>query len=268
MDSRRRQKWDNYRRSQNKRPPRGSTKVECISFCQKEVGMFSLWLSLREVFSSGELRMNFSLYYFGSWQPTVPSWEKEFCKVVGSLDWETLLQMKRFMHLYENVIKWNDSAGEEALSNAKKRFWAKINGLPCDISLPDPDLYIDKIDWDSEVDPQMQSDIEFEPMISNVDEDHDPVVIFGDSLLPNQEYSVTGWGDDEENFKVPAKSSSANHGDPWEQNWGNSFDNGGLQLDGQIIVTMLGNWVTEVDPPDICRGMQVAGIITGLGTAQ
>ncbi|KAK4412906.1 hypothetical protein Salat_2937800 [Sesamum alatum] len=184
MDSRRRQKWDSYRRSQNKRPPRGS------------------------------------------WQPTVPSWEKEFCKVVGSLDWETLLQMKRFMHLYENVIKWNDSAGEEALSQAKKRFWAEINGLPCDISLPDPDLYIDKIDWDSAVDPQMQSDIEFEPMISNADEDHDPVVIFGDSLFPNQAYSVTGWGDDEENFKVPAKSSSANHGDPWEQNWGNSFDKG------------------------------------------
>ncbi|KAL0453158.1 UNVERIFIED_CONTAM: hypothetical protein Slati_1293900 [Sesamum latifolium] len=220
MDSRRRQKWDNYRRSQNKRRH----------------------------------------------APTVPSWEKEFCKVVGSLDWETLLQMKRFMHLYENVIKWNDSAGEEALSNAKKRFWAEINGLPCDISLPDPDLYIDKIDWDSEVDPQMQSDIEFEPMISNAEKDHDPVVIFGDSLLPNQEYSVTGWGDDEENFKVPAKSSSANHGDPWEQNWGSSFDNG-LQLDGQIIVTMHGNWVTEVDQPDTRRGMQVAGIITGLGTA-
>ncbi|KAI3471336.1 hypothetical protein Pfo_030701 [Paulownia fortunei] len=184
MESRRRQKWDNYRRSQNKRPPRGS------------------------------------------WQPAVPSWEKEFCKVVGSLDWETLLQMKKFMHLYENVIKWNDSAGEEAFSNAKKRFWAEINGLPCDISLPDPDLYIDEIDWDSEIDPELLPDLEFESMISNADEDHDPVVIFGDSLLPNQAYSLTGWGDDEENFKVPANSYSANHGAPWEQNWGNSFDNG------------------------------------------
>ncbi|KAK6124657.1 hypothetical protein DH2020_041597 [Rehmannia glutinosa] len=59
-------------------------------------------------------------------------------------------------------------------------------------------------------------------MISNADEDHDPVVIFGDSLFPNQAYSLTGWGDEEENFKVAANSSSANHG----ENWGNSFDNG------------------------------------------
>lgn len=131
--------------------------------------------------------------------------------------------MKKFIHLYENVLNWNDSAGRDAFSDAKRRFWAEINGLPCDISLPDPDLYIDSIDWDSRIDPEQLLD----PIVITEDEDHDPVVIFGDSLLPNETYSQAGWGDDEDNFKVPANSSSANHGAaPWEQNWGDSFENG------------------------------------------
>lgn len=131
--------------------------------------------------------------------------------------------MKKFVHLYEDVIKWDDSAGEEAFSNAKKRFWAEVNGFNCDISLPNPDLYIDKIDWDSESDP----DLELEPLNSNGNEDHDPVVIFGDSLFPN---SVAGWGDDDENFKVPTNSSSGNHPPPFVENWGNSFDNSGATV--------------------------------------
>ncbi|KAG8367860.1 hypothetical protein BUALT_Bualt16G0116500 [Buddleja alternifolia] len=157
----------------------------------------------------------------GSWQPTMPSWEKEFCRTVGSLDWETLLQMKKFMHLYDNVIKWNDSAGEEAFSNAKKRFWAEINGLSCDIPLPDPDLYIDEINWDSEIDQEFHD----MPVVSNTEEYyHEPVVIFGDSLVQNQEFSTTGWGDDEENLKGPAIYSSVDHFNSWEENWGDSFD--------------------------------------------
>ncbi|KAG8362715.1 hypothetical protein BUALT_BualtUnG0048500 [Buddleja alternifolia] len=125
----------------------------------------------------------------GSWQPTMPSWEKEFCRTVGSLDWETLLQMKKFMHLYDNVIKWNDSAGEEAFSNAKKRFWAEINGLSCDIPLPDPDLYIDEINWDSEIDQEFHD----MPVVSNTEEYyHEPVVIFGDSLVQIKNFPPRG----------------------------------------------------------------------------
>ncbi|KAH6819351.1 hypothetical protein C2S51_002954 [Perilla frutescens var. frutescens] len=150
----------------------------------------------------------------GFWQPTVPAWEKEFCKVVGSMDWETLMHMKKFMHFYDNVIEWNDSAGEEAFSNAKKRYWAKKKGLSCNISLPDPDLYIDKINWDSEIDPEL-SDVESLSMSSKTEEDHDPVVIFGDSATPNQVLPPTGWGDDEENFVAPATRPSANYVDPW-----------------------------------------------------
>ncbi|XP_073277526.1 uncharacterized protein [Primulina huaijiensis] len=156
------------------------------------------------------------------WQPVVPSWEKEFCKVVGSLDWDTLLQMKKFTHLYDNVINWNDSAGEEAFFNAKKRFWATKNGLPCDISLPDPDAYIDRIDWDINIDPEPLPDL---VVLPNEVENHDPVIIFGDALIANQAFSSSGWGDIEENVNVPADYSFGNHGDPWEQNWGNSYSN-------------------------------------------
>ncbi|XP_062018522.1 uncharacterized protein LOC133734973 [Rosa rugosa] len=46
-------------------------------------------------------------------------------------------------------MQWNDSAAEEAFNCAEKRFLDKIDGLPCNIPLPDPDAYIHKIDWSS-----------------------------------------------------------------------------------------------------------------------
>ncbi|KAM1008328.1 hypothetical protein FF1_004756 [Malus domestica] len=69
------------------------------------------------------------------------------------------------MSLYNNIVEWNDSAGEEAFNNAKNRFWAEMNGLipRSDISLPDPDMYIDDIDWRSScnnIDPQLILDLE------------------------------------------------------------------------------------------------------------
>lgn len=157
------------------------------------------------------------LMFTGSWQPTVPSWEKAFCKVVGSLDWEIILDMKRFVHLYDNVVKWNDSAGEEAFHDAKKRFLAKIRGLPCDISLPNPDLYIDEVDWDSEVDPELLLDLEREYSIPDASENHETVVIFGDSLYSNEAFSAAGWGENEDNFMKATNLSSNNPENPREK---------------------------------------------------
>ncbi|KAL3533694.1 hypothetical protein ACH5RR_007215 [Cinchona calisaya] len=173
----------------------------------------------------------------GSWQPTVPSWEKTFCKVVGSLDWETILEMKKFAYLYDNVVKWDDSAGEEAFHNAKKRFLANMRGFPCDMALPDPDLYIDKVDWDSKVDTDLLSDLEHKYVVPDMAENNEPVVIFGDSLLCNQGFSPAGWGECEEDFKKATNSSSNNHDTPWDQSlcysrgtakengWGDSGNN-------------------------------------------
>ncbi|KAJ4845282.1 hypothetical protein Tsubulata_015090 [Turnera subulata] len=140
----------------------------------------------------------------GSWQPTVPSWEKKFCYSVGSIPWRKLLETKRFMYLYENVVQWNDSAGEEAFHNAKNRYWAEMNGLPCNISLPDPDVYIDKIDWNCNVDPELLLDLEREPKEPDGGNKGEEDVILGKSLLFNQSFSCTGWGGAEEEFqKVP-----------------------------------------------------------------
>ncbi|KAL2480693.1 Uncharacterized protein Adt_33659 [Abeliophyllum distichum] len=161
----------------------------------------------------------------GCWQPAVPLWEKEFCKVVGSLDWEMFLRKKKFVHLYDNVMNWDDSEGKEAFQNAKTRFWLEKHGVPCDVPLPDPDLHIDKIDWDSENDIELPFDLDINPVFRDPDENREPVVIFGDSFFVNQAFSPTGWGDYEENMKMPTNSTSANHVDPWEHNWGNAFPN-------------------------------------------
>ncbi|KAK8651436.1 hypothetical protein V6N13_141037 [Hibiscus sabdariffa] len=45
-----------------------------------------------------------------TWQPTVPSWEMKFCNLVGSVRWRKLLETKRCMKLYDNVVQWKDSA--------------------------------------------------------------------------------------------------------------------------------------------------------------
>lgn len=64
------------------------------------------------------------------------------------------------MYCHSNVLNWNDSAAEEAFQNAKKRYWAKLNSLPCDISLPDPDTYVDQVDWNPCIDPELIKEID------------------------------------------------------------------------------------------------------------
>lgn len=44
-------------------------------------------------------------------------------------------------------MQWDDSAAAEAFNNAKMRYWGYCNGFPCSIPLPNPDAYIDEIDW-------------------------------------------------------------------------------------------------------------------------
>ncbi|KAK8531721.1 hypothetical protein V6N13_131080 [Hibiscus sabdariffa] len=166
-----------------------------------------------------------------TWQPTVPAWEKQFCTLVGSVPWWKLLETKRLMYLYDNVVQWNDSAGEEAFHNAKNRYWAEINGLPCDIRLPDPDSYIDKIDWDSEIDPELLLDLEREPKVPDEKDRSENVVILGNSLLLNQSFVCgAGWGDAEEGAAKENNMSSnckeKDYENSWEPNNGNTKDTG------------------------------------------
>ncbi|GMH15478.1 hypothetical protein Nepgr_017319 [Nepenthes gracilis] len=96
------------------------------------------------------------------WQDNVPLWEKKFCYLVGSISWEKILGARKFMHRHSNILSWDDSAGEEAFHNAKEHFRVSMNGLPSNIEHPDPDLYIDDIDWNPDIDPELVLDLEKE----------------------------------------------------------------------------------------------------------
>ncbi|XP_077242549.1 uncharacterized protein LOC143883068 [Tasmannia lanceolata] len=130
----------------------------------------------------------------GSWQPTVPSWEKKFCFATSSISWKQLCETKNLMSYYENIAHWNDSSGEEAFQNAKARFWAEINGFPCDIPLPNPDIYIDEIDWNSDIDPNLLLDLDKKPPAPS-DEEQDEKLGWDSFNFP---IPCTGWGDDED----------------------------------------------------------------------
>ncbi|OVA12780.1 hypothetical protein BVC80_1375g8 [Macleaya cordata] len=153
------------------------------------------------------------------WQPTVPSWEKKFCSQVGSVPWKKLLETKKVMaYYYENIVKWDDTAGEVAFNNAKARFWAEMNGLPCDdIPLPDPDMYIDEIDWNTKIDPELQSDLDKQQLPSDDENEEDNdgsgnVWFQGDALyFMNQPVVCTGWGEDEEIHGGGSKQEAENY---------------------------------------------------------
>ncbi|KAK7823108.1 hypothetical protein CFP56_035908 [Quercus suber] len=182
-----------------------------------------------------------SIYVFthlvsDNWQSSVPSWEKEFCLLIGSVPWRKLLETKKCMYLYDNVVQWNDSAGEEAFCNAKKRYWAGINGLPCNISLPDPDIYIDKVDWNSSIDPELLLDLEQEQETPNEVDKDEKVVILGDSLL-NKSFSCTGWGEDEEELQKAADLSRHPGNEDWDRkvdNDNNPWENSNDQNNGAM----------------------------------
>lgn len=56
--------------------------------------------------------------------------------------------------------KWDDSGAKDALFEAHERFCSMINGLPCEHPLPDPDLYVEKVNWDPVIDPGLISEFE------------------------------------------------------------------------------------------------------------
>lgn len=122
--------------------------------------------------------------------------------------------------MYHKVTEWDDSAGKEAFINAKRRYWAKKNGLSCNTPPPDPDLYIDQINWDSDTnldyDYILYSDVGTLPKI---EENHESVVIFGDCFKPNQDLVTVGWGDiDEGKFASPPTYPLPNYVNPWANN--------------------------------------------------
>ncbi|KAL0541674.1 hypothetical protein IC582_021729 [Cucumis melo] len=95
------------------------------------------------------------------WRDGIPLWEKKFCKEIGCVPWGKIIDSKNFIYCHTNVANWDDSACEEAFHNAKRRYWAEINGHQSDIYLPDPDKYIEQIDWSPDMDSKMIEELDW-----------------------------------------------------------------------------------------------------------
>ncbi|KAM7254591.1 hypothetical protein ACFE04_003971 [Oxalis oulophora] len=129
----------------------------------------------------------------------IEEWEKRFCFEVGRVTWKRILDTHKFQFLFSasHAVQWNDSAGQKAFRDAKKRYLSKIKGLPCKIRLPDPDMYIDKIDWDSRTD---NDGFKLGDSAYLSDEDRDEeekkeekILTFEDLFKPLEVLQPTGW---------------------------------------------------------------------------
>ncbi|KAF7836124.1 ubiquitin carboxyl-terminal hydrolase 24 [Senna tora] len=175
-----------------------------------------------------------------TWKDGIPLWEKKFCTSVGLVPWQKIVDTKNYMLCHSNVLDWNDSAAEEAFQNAKKHYFAKINRIHCDISPPDPDIYVDQIDWNPDIDPELIKELDhayFAPpdeaersLVKSksrkdlAESGEDPwecadTKLNGDSENKKQEWSR--W-----DSNVDASGKVGNSDNPWES--GVSHGNGGL----------------------------------------
>ena len=232
--------------------------VLCLSCL---VGEF---LSASIVDLSRLIKLIFFFFSLIGWKDDgVPLWEKQFCILVGKIPWGKIVETRKCMYPKDKVVRWDDSASEEAFQNAKKRYWTKINGLPCDVSLPDPDIYIDEIDWDTNIDPELIKDLEGEGPNMNQGNNYKPwgcynVVDLG--ALNNEAQGLGQW----ESWRNYVNKGD-NDGNPWEsgslddpdfavkdkvwKTWddGNSWGNGG---DEPWDINQGGNYVNKWDNGD------------------
>ncbi|KAL6614328.1 hypothetical protein ACP70R_036598 [Stipagrostis hirtigluma subsp. patula] len=154
----------------------------------------------------------------GSGNFSVPLWEKKFCTDACAIPWGKLCETKKLMSLYKNVVDWDDSAALEAFTDAKTRFRALYHGQTCDIPLPDPNMYIDMVNPDEHIDPELVADLEKSrrafPKKDNAAPDGWDSFIFTDKPVP-----VTGWGDADTN-NTPGQQLSVN----WEKHLEQSIE--------------------------------------------
>ncbi|CAM0883209.1 unnamed protein product [Alopecurus aequalis] len=133
----------------------------------------------------------------GGGSVSVPLWEKKFCTDACSIPWGKLCETKKLMSMYTNIVDWDDSAAFEAFRDAKNRYYAVYHGQPCDIPLPDPNMYIDVVNLDEYLDPELVADLE-RSRRSLPRRDTTTAPNGWDSFIfTNKPVPATGWGDGE-----------------------------------------------------------------------
>ncbi|KAJ9139649.1 hypothetical protein P3X46_030362 [Hevea brasiliensis] len=126
----------------------------------------------------------------------VPAWEKRFGLDMGGMKWKNFFYPKQDASKFTKIMEWYDSAGKESFQQAKKRFWAK-NRLPCKLfPLPSPDMYIDQINWNAKLDPQLFLDLE---EARRQVQDHKE----GNDCISLADIKPTGWDVDCEEWHKP-----------------------------------------------------------------
>ena len=162
--------------------------------------------------------------------------------MTSAIPWKQFLEAKKYAYLYNSILNWDDSAAEEAFKTAKDAFYANLQGIPCDVKSHDPDIYNNKIDWNSQENNDLIRDFESQPVDQDIDSNHEPVVIFGDALPdPYKNYAPYGWGDADDKVK----GSWGEADDKVKGSWGvgedmNKGDGNGIKWeeyikDGKII---------------------------------
>lgn len=171
---------------------------------------------------------------WGEFYSSAPSWVRTFCTSVCRVPWRKICNARRMIFTYKNVGEWDDSAGQEAFENAKARYWARINHLPCDLTLPDPYMYIDKVNFDTFLDPELAEDLE--RCAFNPDTDNQSEISRLDTVAP-EPVPTTGWVETEHSSsnwdKYAEKQTSRWDSeiaecDPWASRKNQSVDSNGM----------------------------------------
>ncbi|KAJ6299467.1 hypothetical protein OIU76_020437 [Salix suchowensis] len=92
-------------------------------------------------------------------------------------------------------MQWDDSEGRECFYKAKYRFWSLNynHGSYCSVSLPDPNKYVDEINWDSESDNQLSLELEEARKPETRCQEESSFSLSDPWMLPVEHVKPTGW---------------------------------------------------------------------------
>ncbi|KAJ3681067.1 hypothetical protein LUZ60_015556 [Juncus effusus] len=150
------------------------------------------------------------------------STEKEFILYLTSIPWWRLRDAQKFKRTYKNIDEWDDSGALESFRTARSRFETLHYRTEITVpQLPDPDMFIDRIDHDLVIDRETMEEIE--RALKPVETAELARTGFGTSGWESLEFAeksipVSGWeswGDNEEKEKEKEKENESNNWDKY-----------------------------------------------------